>query len=366
MNEPLAKYLKPLLILYYPFLLAICFLWLALAAGLALLFAETGLIFFLILAFLLVLPLLHALWALRVLAQSAPIDDGYGLKMPCEILKNLYRFVAEVAKERRCPPPAEIRLAAETVACVSEDGDGRLILVVGAIAISFFTQPALAGVVAHELAHYREGDTRFTRRARRHHLFMNVLHGHLWEQSGTKLNPLIWLVLGYHALYQRAWAADSREREYAADQYTVAQVGKEQAAATLIHLILAERLPWVRLSNVAKSVVETKLPVDQIFAEQRRRAQLIRPSEWQEACQNELRRRTLALDSHPSLKDRLKALKVSPKNALKYALDQPGPPAADLIPAWPGIERRMTEEIVAEYREAHMIKMELGQIYRRL
>jgi Zn-dependent protease with chaperone function len=365
MNEPLAQYLKPLLILYYPFLLVVSLLWLALAAGLALLFAETGFFLFLILAFLLVLPLLHALWALRILAQAPPSDDGYGMRIPRELLADLYRFVGEVAKERHCPAPNEIRLAPDTVACVFEDDDGRLILVVGAIAISFFTQPALAGVIAHELAHYREGDTLFLRRARRHHMFMCVLHDHLWQQSGAKLNPLIWFVLGYHALFQRAWAADSRLHEYAADRYTVAQVGKEQAAATLIHLILAERLPWVRLSNVAKSVVETKLPVDQIFSEQRRRAQLIRPSEWEEALGRELRHRTGALDSHPCLKDRLKALKVSPKNALKYALDQPGAPAGELIPAWPAIERRMTEEIVARFREAHMIKMELGQIYSR-
>src|SRR5262249_47004749 len=157
--------------------------------------------------------------------------------------------------------------------------------------------------IAHELAHYREGDTFFTRRARRHHMFMGVLHDHLWEQSSTKLNPLIWLVLAYHALYQRAWAADSRLREYAADRYTVKQVGKEQAGAALIHMTLAERLPWVRLSNVAQSVVETRLPVDQIFTEQRRRAQQIRPSEWREACEKELRQLTRVLDSHPCLKD---------------------------------------------------------------
>src|SRR5262249_48737147 len=103
MNEPLAKYLSPLLVLYYPFLLSVCFVWLAMAAGLAFLFAETGFIFFLILSVLLVLPLLHAIWALRILAQAPPIDDFYGLRMPRELLADLYRFVAEVARERHCP-----------------------------------------------------------------------------------------------------------------------------------------------------------------------------------------------------------------------------------------------------------------------
>jgi hypothetical protein len=40
-------------------------------------------------------------------------------------------------------------------------------------------------------------------------------------------------------------------------------------------------------------------------------------------------------DTHPGRRDRLRALGVKPKKALRAALPQSGPPAGDLIPNWP-------------------------------
>ena len=77
-------------------------------------------------------------------------------------------------------------------------------------------------------------------------------------------------------------------------------------------------------------------------------------------------RQTESFDSHPALRDRLKAMGVPPRKALKLALDQAGPPARDLVPSWPAIERKLTERLIALYRESHLIKQEMGQILRNI
>jgi Zn-dependent protease with chaperone function len=361
-SSGLAGLLRPLLALYVPFMLLLCVILLTFAAGLVAFHVSTGFWIFLLLAILVVLPIGHVIWALFTVLRLTIPEDELELRLPRDTLSGLYEFVAEVARERDCPAPDEILIVPDRVAAAREGEDGRHVLILGGLALATFTQPALAGVVAHELAHFRAGDTRLSRAAWRRHVLMDLLEYRIHAQPGTKLNPMIWLLLGYHRLYALAWSADSREREYAADRYTVDHVGKEQAAAALMLITLTERLPWVRLSNIAQNVVETNLPVDQIFSEQRLRAKNIGRSEWEEACEKELRRPTEALDSHPALKQRLKAIKVSPKNALIYALDQPGPPARDLVAAWPGIEKMLTQRLVALYRAAHLAKLEFAQI----
>src|SRR5262249_31294119 len=116
-----------------------------------------------------------------------------------------------------------------------------------------FSQETLAGVVAHELAHFTAGDTRLSRRAARRMLVMALLEHRFRVQRGTHFNPLVWLIRLYHLLFEMVWAAQSRAQEFAADRHQVQHAGKKAAAAALLFVTVTERLPWVRLSNIAKS-----------------------------------------------------------------------------------------------------------------
>jgi hypothetical protein len=75
-----------------------------------------------------------------------------------------------------------------------------------------------------------------------------------------------------------------------------------------------------------------------------------------------LAQKTEPLDSHPCLKDRLKALGVSPRKALALALDQSRAPASALLPQWDLIERELTERLMTVLRIEHAAKMEMAQI----
>lgn len=364
----LAVLLRLLLALYFPFLALVCLLTAGLIAwlvGFAFDFFLCGM-YTLPPAILLLVTLLQVVVTLPALRMRPPDRDELELPLPRKHVPALYEWVYEIARQGRMRAPREVRLAMDGIASVYETELGHEVLVLGGPAVAFFSQQALAGIVAHELGHFAAGDTRLSRRAFGRAVVMAILNARFDAQHGSWINPIVWLIRGYHLLYRLTQAAHSRHQEYAADRYLLAQSGRDTAAAALIHTIVTDRFPWVRLSSVAESAVATEQPLKQAFTEQLRRAQEVRPWEWEDACRKELAEPTGLFDSHPALKDRLKALGVSPRKALKLALDQTGPPARDLFPDWDRIEEQLTTRLISIYQMIHQEKMELGRILRRL
>jgi Zn-dependent protease with chaperone function len=349
---------------YFPFLLLLC---MAMAGAMAYLIGQLGSssvpILLLPLIVLLGLTLAQVFWAARVLTSQPPAHDFLELQLPRDQTEDLFEFVAGIARELRLPGPQDIRMAADTIAHVYENRQGMRILVLGGLAMTAFTQKALAGIIAHELGHFAAGDTRLSRRGYHRAGIIALLEHRVQTQFATHLNPLVWILRLYHLLYQLAWAATSREQEFAADKLVVALVGKRVAAAALIHVTVTERLPWVRLTSIARSCVSTNQPMEQIFAEARQRSQTIDRADWEDALRRELARPTELFDTHPSLKARLKALGISPRKALALALDQTGARATALVPTWDRIERELTERLMTAVRVDHAAKMEMAQIF---
>jgi Zn-dependent protease with chaperone function len=297
----------------------------------------------------------------RGLAGQSRSDDGE-MRLPRKMVGELYELVRNVACRHGLLPPDDIRLAADTIAHVYEDSKGERILVLGAVALATFSQDAIAGIIAHELAHFTAGDTTLTRRRRPAILCMAILDYEFARHPISRLNPGVWFLSGYHLLYNVVAAAHSREREYAADRFEVMHAGKEIAAASLIRLTVTQRLPWARLSTVIEQCAATGLAPGQLFAEQVQRARATSPSDWQDALKKELKRPTEVFDSHPALKARLEAMGVSSRKALRLTLEDSGPPAHELIPAWPSIEKLLAEHLVEPYRELYLLKRDMAQI----
>jgi hypothetical protein len=145
----------------------------------------------------------------------------------------------------------------------------------------------------------------------------------------------------------------------------VSEAGKQTAATALLFTTVSDRLPWARLSSIAKAHVADNSPLDEIFAEHWRRLQTVPSDEWEDACRKALKKKAGLFDSHPSLRERLKAIGISPKEALKWIRKQSGPPARDLFPDWPVLEKILTDELMALYRQDHFAKRELAQIILR-
>jgi Zn-dependent protease with chaperone function len=356
--------LRLLLALYYPVLLLLAVATIAFAAYLTYLAFAIPFFFLLLLpAVLLFATVFHALAVLGRWGFQRPARNQLEIRLPREEMAGLIDFVQEIARRRRLPAPSDIRLGADTIAHVYEEDDGRKILVLGGPALAGLSQPALAGIIAHELGHFAAGDTRLLRRAFRRHLAMAILETHCSENKAAHFNPLIWCMRLYHLLYNLVWAAHSRQQEFAADRHEVAEAGKKQAAASLILLTVTERLPWARLSSLVEGRIATNEPLEAAFAEQVRMVQQTSPSEWEDALRKELRQPTEPFNSHPCLKDRLAAMRVSPKRALRLALEQRGAPARDLFENWEGIEHELTERLLIPYRQAYLAKREMAQIF---
>jgi Zn-dependent protease with chaperone function len=353
-----------LLWLYIPFLLGLCALmvWLLRLLALGINNFTCVIVIALPVGFLLLVTLYQVFVSLANVLRRPAEDHGFEVRLPTSELEPVFRLVAEIARKQSLRMPQEIRIAADTVAHVYEERNGKRVLVLGGMAIAAFTQETLAGVIAHELAHFTAGDTRLSRQASRFWRVGACLEVQIHERPESNLNPLVWLIRLYHRLFVLVWAAHSRQQEFAADGHQVQHAGKEAAATSLLFTTVTQRLPWARLSNIAKSHVATNEPIDQLFSEQMYRAQTTPPYEWEEACRGALKVKTEFRDTHPCLKERLKAMGVTTKQALKLIQKQKGPPARDLFPAWTDIEKLLTNQLIALYREEYQLKREMAQI----
>lgn len=359
------RWLRILLAGYYPFLLA--------------LLALLGWLIYLLIRFTMTTPAgwwfsfwplawfgLTALQLVRVVpiwfaAPGGPA--GMELLLPPAFLEPFYRFIADIVRERKLPMPHQVRLSPDTAAYVYQDAAGERILVLGGLLISSFTQTAVAGVVAHELGHFAAGDTNITRRAGQRGQTMDYLEFYCRGRASMYFNPIIWLVRLYHLAFQLAFLEHSRQQEFAADQQSLRQVGHEEAAATLLFLQALECLPVLRLVSIAKDFAARREPLAGIFVEQQRRAAGLDRADWDDACRKALKKKTTRWDSHPALRDRLKALGVKSKQAAPLLVaKQSGPPARELFPAWDQLEKIMSEQWLNAVRIEQQLKQELAQI----
>jgi Zn-dependent protease with chaperone function len=307
---------------------------------------------------------LHVLWGLHVLFRRRDDKDELEFELPAQWQQGLADLVQRVATERGLPAPDAIRLHAADVAHVYEDRRGRTVLVIGGLAVAALSQRALAGIVAHELGHVGGGDTRLSRAAARWHQVMMQLERQFWGRSWYKVNPLAWLVRGYHRLYVLLWFANMRAQEYVADHFEVEHVGKEKAAAALALITMLHHMEWAQLGAVAEACVEANERVEDLFAEQVRRVRSASISDWETALRRALKESTHWDSTHPCLKDRLKALHVAPKKALRLAMDLSGAPATALFANWPVVEKFLTERIISIVRENYVAQMEYAQVVR--
>lgn len=309
-----------------------------------------------ILGAFLVLTALHVLWGLTVLLRKVDDEDEFEIELPEQWQEGLVELVQKVADERDLPMPDAIRLHAVSVAHVYQDLKARTILVIGGISIVALPRRAVAGIVAHELGHCVSGDTALSRLAWRWHLVIDKLESRYVGRTWHAFNPLTWVLRLYHWLYIAVWFANLRRAELAADQHEIEMVGRKHAAATLVLVHVLGSIKGTDLTSVAESYVQQNERLDQIFAEQIRRIRASTKSIWQETLRKELLKTTGWLDSHPCLKERLDAIGVPPKKALKLAMDLSGVPATTMFANWPLVEKFLTRKIVDIVREYYFAR----------
>lgn len=146
----------------------------------------------------------------------------------------LVHTVTRLAGQVGTRPPDEIWLVPEVNAAVTEDtrllgligGTRRLML--GLPVLHALTVSELEAVIAHELGHYSNRDTRLAALSYRGRLAIATA-----LDRTSRRNPVSWIFRGYGRLYVLADNAVSRRQEFAADRAAVLIAGKQATATAL-------------------------------------------------------------------------------------------------------------------------------------
>ncbi|MDX3834476.1 M48 family metallopeptidase [Streptomyces europaeiscabiei] len=217
---------------------------------------------------LLAIPLVRGLFMLR----TPKGEDLPGLRVTRADEPELWRTVRELAEAVGTRAPSRIILTADLNAAVSEDARllgllaGPRHLYLGVPLLQGLTEAQLRAILAHELGHYSNADTRLAAITVRGRAQVLRTIGHFEERAdksagrerarlekknakavakgkkakeidttgaGITYRAMAWIYSGYAKLYIRATLASSRRQEYAADAAAARIAGRDATSSAL-------------------------------------------------------------------------------------------------------------------------------------
>ncbi|SEP52939.1 M48 family metalloprotease [Amycolatopsis saalfeldensis] len=269
------------------------------------------------------------LWTFLAIERT-PEDDRPGtLPVPPEAQPRLWALVRELAAEVGTRPPDEIHLIAEANASVADETRWlglqlkRRRMSIGAQLLAGLRQDQLRSVLGHELAHYGNGDTRFSALTYRGQRSMLRVMDRLRHASGFVgfFRPLL---RSYAKLYFVVAMRVCRDRELAADQ-AAARVAGTAAATSALREVEALEVTWqffVR-EYVALGWSAGYLPARLAEGYRRLLADEGRAAEIDELRRNPREGAASRYDSHPPTTERIAALESSPEVPARPGGEQP-------------------------------------------
>jgi Zn-dependent protease with chaperone function len=146
----------------------------------------------------------------------------------------LWKLVREVASDAGQAPPAQLFLAEDVNAFVTERDSrlgfgGKRVLGIGLPLMHVLTVPQLRAVLAHEFGHFYGGDTKLGPFLYRTRMAIGRTITKLKKKESKLSKPFEW----YGKWFLRVTHSISREQEYAADAVAVRLTGREPAASAL-------------------------------------------------------------------------------------------------------------------------------------
>ncbi|WP_149181834.1 M48 family metallopeptidase [Streptomyces sp. TRM49041] len=249
---------------------------------------------------------------------AVDLDDAFGL----------WETVLDLADRIGVPAPTEIRLTMEANAAVSEQAGGRggtweRRLYVGVPLLAGLRADELRAVLAHELAHYAQGHTRFAATVYRGAIGLDAARESFAKPEAG--NPIVTVYTGfqYLTLSLYAWLynvlsfAVRRRQELEADATSAAVAGRDTAVQALMSVeTVAAAWQDFRSRVLTPMAVLGRLPDDPVRAFD---AVLTDPQyarTWVRQVAGEARHPVAVrhpFDSHPPLKQRLDALRALPE-----------------------------------------------------
>src|SRR5262249_36897153 len=154
---------------------------------------------------------------------------------------------------------------------------------------------------------------------------MHRLGPELRQNAAHLLDPAVWPVALFQFYVSVQHAKNSREREFRCDARSAKHAGKAPTAAALIYLHVVNEMPWANIMSVLSTAVVGNSVSHDVFSEQARRAAGAPPEVWRDETENEMDKDTKTFDDHPCLRERLEEIDATPKEGLKYLLNDDSP-----------------------------------------
>ncbi len=248
----------------------------------------------------------------------------------------LFAQLTQVASAVGQAMPAEVYLIPQVNAWVAERGGvmgfgSRRVMGLGLPLLQVLKTTSLRAVLAHEFGHYHGGDTRlgpwvYKTRAAIGRAFQN-----LSSQRSILVYPFLW----YGKLFMRVTLAISRRQEFAADELASRKVGAQALIDGLRAIHGAAMAYGPYWQNEAGAVLNAgfRPPLAEGFARFIECPPIARAVS--EALSRELAEgKATPYDTHPALRERLKALEGLPKGEQLPS----DPPAISLLDNLPELE----------------------------
>ncbi|HET8951734.1 MAG TPA: M48 family metallopeptidase [Solirubrobacteraceae bacterium] len=264
-----------------------------------------------------------------------------GVRLDAGTQPRLFGLIREEAEAMGEEPPHEVYATMEVNAAVTQVGARRRVMIVGLPLMHLLSERGFRGVIAHELGHYAGGDTRLgpwiyrTREqiGRTVEALSEDDGDETWSQMAVRL-PFIW----YGRAFLRITNAISRRQEFAADAFAARSTGRDAHVEALrrVHAFAPVFDAYWQEDVVPVLRDGHRPPLSAGFA-------LVTREDRMRAAADEYLERELAegktdpYDSHPSLAERIEAVRSLPAGE-----PDDSPSAAGLLADPAGLEHALT------------------------
>jgi Zn-dependent protease with chaperone function len=263
-------------------------------------------------------------------AAGPPPFRPRGRLLAREDAPRLFEDVAALAQRAGVRGPDEVYLTALPEAAVTQTGGlrkgGARVLVLGLPLLDALTVLELRAVICHELGHFAGGDTRLVRLGgHAHDLFVSVVEGARGRPFADAPSGSLGLALvlgrqiteaiarAYASVYFRLSTAISRRVELAADRFAAATASRDALISALersVELAAYEHYLETDVAQIAKRFV---MPSDLLPGFSAFRARFLESAFGKAMIQRLRTEPTSDTDTHPSLTDRVRALRALPE-----------------------------------------------------
>jgi len=301
---------------------------------------------------------------------AAPAVEARAVRMRRRDAPFLFAFVERLCETLGAPVPSRIEADVLINASAGMHLDmvrmsrGKTVLTIGLPLLTGLDLRQLAGVLAHEFGHFRQGSamtvSQLIRRV--NGWFWRVVYERdewderleVWSKAGSSLVVVIWLARLFVWLSRRVlWVLMTvghciscflmRQMEYDADQYEAEIAGSDTFGRTAMRLRVLGAASQMVYGELSDAWNEGRL-VDDLPSLIAGRARSL-PAEVQKAIQSaSLEQGTGLFDTHPSDRSRVQRAR-RPRRAGTFAIEAP---ATTLIRDFPSLARRVT---LAHYKQ---------------